>query len=131
MSKVSLWRTHPTLYRQVMLIAVLNILLGINFHIFVPTFLVWNQSNRLWGTAFILIGLAEILSLHVWRNLRAVRAAMGVCVAYTLYFGIGTMQPVTEGSGSAQLPLLYGGLVIGKLLLLLEPYINRWTGKWK
>jgi hypothetical protein len=127
--RVDVRKTHPTLYRQSMLFGIGNVVLGVNFHVFTPTFLVYGLPNWVWGTAFIALGIGEVFFLNVYRRLDMARLVMALCVAYTSVFALGTMQPALEGKGSLQLPILYGLLVVWKLLLLLEPFINPWTAR--
>lgn len=126
---INLSRTHPNLYRIVMGYAVLCVAHGLNFWIFSPTFLIYDMPNWLWGTIFLAQGIFLLVFLKVRRSLRVVRAGMAFAVAYFLFLGIGTMQPVFEGQGSLQLPIWYVGAATFLIALLLEPFINPWTAK--
>jgi hypothetical protein len=126
---IRLSRTHPTLYRTVMLFAVLSIALGLNFWILAPTFWIYDQPNALWGTIFLALGTAKIVFLNFYRRLRAVRATMAFAVAYFLFLSVGTGQPFVEGQGSLQLPFLYLFCAVIQIPLLLEPFINPWTAR--
>lgn len=126
---INLSRTHPLLYRIVMGYAILCIAHGLNFWLLAPTFLIYDTPNWLWGTIFFALGISLLIFLNVWRTLRAVRAAMAFAVAYLLFLGVGTMQPVFEGQGSLQLPIWYLGAAAFLIALLLEPFINPWTAK--
>jgi hypothetical protein len=126
---IRLSRTHPTLYRTVMLFAVLSIALGLNFWILAPTFWIYDLPNALWGTIFLALGTAKIVFLNFWRRLRAVRAVMAFAVAYFLFLSVGTGQPFVEGQGSLQLPILYLFCAGFQIPLLLEPFINPWTAR--
>lgn len=136
--QVNLHRTHPTLYRLVMSIAVIQVALGLNFLIgkdvlgltsFTPAFYVWGMPNWLWATFFLAIGGSKLVFLNLYRSLRLTRATMALAVAYLSFFALGTMQPALEGKGSLQLPILYAGMVALNVWLLLEPFINPWTAK--
>jgi hypothetical protein len=122
-------RTHPNLYRTVMLFAVLSIALGLNFWILAPTFWIYDLPNALWGTIFLALGTAKIVFLNFYRRLRAVRATMAFAVAYFLFLSVGTGQPFVEGQGSLQLPFLYLFCAVIQIPLLLEPFINPWTAR--
>jgi hypothetical protein len=126
---IRLSQTHPSLYRSIMLLSTGSILMGLNFWIFNPAFLVYDLPNQLWGSIFLTLGIAEIVFLNLYRRLRLVRATMAFSIAYFAIFGLGTAQPVFEGKASLQLPILYGGLVVLYLVLLLEPFINPWTAR--
>jgi hypothetical protein len=126
---VNLRRTHPNLYRTVMTFAVMSVVLGLNFWILSPTFLIYDLPNVLWGTIFLVLGFAKIVFLNIWRRLRAVRAVMAFAIAYFLFLGAGTSQPFFEGSGSLQLPILYLGCAALQIPLLIEPFVNPWTAR--
>jgi hypothetical protein len=126
---IKLRLTHPNLYRTVMLFAVLSIALGLNFWILAPTFWIYDQPNALWGTIFLVLGIAKIVFLNFYRRLRAVRATMAFAVAYFLFLSVGTSQPFVEGQGSLQLPIVYLFCAVIQIPLLLEPFINPWTAK--
>lgn len=135
---INIRKTHPTLYRLVMSIALIQIALGLNFLVgkdvlsltsFQPAFFVWDMPNWLWAAFFLAIGVSKIVFLNFYRSLRLTRATMAFAVAYLLFFAVGTMQPAIEGKGSLQLPVLYAGIVALNVWLLLEPFINPWTAR--
>lgn len=127
--QINVRKTHPGLYRLVMLLAASSIALGINFVVFVPTFYVYGFPHELWAACFLALGVSKLVFLNVWRSLRLTRAVMGIEVAYTSVFALGTMQPALEGVGSLQLPILYLTLVVLEVALLLEPFINPYTAR--
>lgn len=121
--------THPSLYRMRMLSAGLSILLGLNFLFLNPTFLIYGQSNYLWGGIFLGLGGGEMFFLNVYRRLRCVRILMAASFSYSMLLAYGTCQPFIEGEGSLQLPVLYVGWAVVHAALLLEPFINPWTAR--
>jgi uncharacterized membrane protein HdeD (DUF308 family) len=121
--------THPSLYRMMMASGALSILLGFNFVFLHPAFLIYDQSNYLWGVIFLVLGASKILFLNVRRNLRLVRMSIAVSFVYVMCIAYGTCQPFIEDTGSLQLPLLYAGWAMFKGALLLEPFINPWTAR--
>jgi len=122
-------KTHPNLYRMIMLLAVLCLLLGLNFVVLHPTFLIYDQSNYLWGIIFFVIGTSQIVFLNFYPRLKMVRLSMSISVGYFLFLAMGTCQPFFAGVGSLQLPILYGAMAIIHLPLLFEPFINPWTAE--
>lgn len=125
--QIDVRKTHPNLYRMVMTLAVVCLLLGLNFLVLQPTFLIFDMPNVLWGAIFLALGGTKIVFLNVLRRLKLVRIAMAAAVAYFLFLGFGTTQPFVEGEGSLQLPIMYFALALLYLPLLLEPFINPWT----
>lgn len=122
-------KTHPNLYRMIMLLGGTCLLLGLNFLVLNPTFLIFNLPNQIWGISFLLIGTAKIVFLNISRKLVLVRLAMSFAVIYYMLLAIGTSQPFLEGTGSLQLPILYTCIAFIQFVLLLEPFINPWTAR--
>jgi len=122
-------KTHPNLWRVVMAFAVINVLLGLNFMLLHPAFLIYHQSNYLWGLIFLILGMSKITFLNFYRNLRLVRLTMGCEVAFMTSLALGATEPVFTSSASLQLPILYLGLAALELPLMLEPFINPWTAR--
>lgn len=96
-----------------------------------PTFLIYAQPNAVWAVSFLAIGASKLIFLNVYRRLRLVRLCMAVEVAFMMYLAWGTTQPYFTGKGSLQLPILYGVLALLQVPLLLEPFINPLTARWK
>lgn len=122
-------KTHPNLWRSVMLYASVNMLLGLNFLVLQPTFLIYDQSNYLWGVIFLAAGLAKVVFLNFYRSLRNVRLTMAFEVSFMFFIALGATQPFLEGEGSLQLPILYVGMALLELPMLIEPFVNPWTAR--
>ena len=122
-------KTHPNLYLAVSTLAGISVALGFNFWIFNPAFAVYGTSNRVWGSIFLLIGISKFVFLNLYRRLPLLRATMAVAVAFMLFFGIGTLEPVFQGKASVQLLILYLGLSLIQIPLLIEPFINPFTAR--
>jgi len=116
--------THPNLYYLMMVFAIVSLLLGLNFLILHPTFLIYGQSNWLWGSIFVVTGILKLFFLNFHRGLRTMRILMAFTVGYSLWLAGGTMQPFFEGQGSLQLPILYVALAAAQYPLILEPFVN-------
>jgi hypothetical protein len=82
-----------------------------------------------WAAVFLLIGLSGLVLLNLWRRLRLLRATTSLSVAYSLFLAVGTSQPLLDGKGSLQLPLMYLALAALQIPLMLEPFVNPWTAK--
>lgn len=126
---IDIRKTHPNLYWLVVILAVVQIALGLNFIINQPTFPIFSGPNELWASIFLVIGFGKLIALNLYRRLRLVRAFMALAVAYMMFLALGTTQPFLEGAGSLQLPILYAGLSALQIPLLLEPFVNPWTSK--
>lgn len=127
MSEIDIRKTHPNLYRLEMVISIMSFMLGLNFIINTPTFLIFDLPNVLWGTIFLVLSSCEVVFLNIIRRLRYVRACMAFSVTYMMFLAAGTTQPFFEGVGSLQLPILYAGVSAARMPLMLEPFINPWT----
>lgn len=128
--------TNPDLYLLTLLSVALALVLGLNFSLSAaglgipaPTFFIYDQSNYLWGGLFLALGASQLMFLHVFRNLRLIRALQAVSFTYCLCLGYGTTQPFYEGEGSLQLPAFYAAWGVFQLRLLLMPFINPWSAR--
>lgn len=126
---VNVRKTHPNLWRSVMAYAAINALLGLNFILLHPTFLIYETSNYVWGGTFLTLAAAKIVFLNLYRHLGAVRVAMAAEIAFMFFIAVGATEPFLDGIGSLQNPILYVGLAVLELPLLLEPFINPWTAR--
>ena len=124
---VSLRLLHPNLYRAVMLLSGWFILLGLNFVIFTPTYLIFGMPNELWGSFFLLIGATEFFFLNVMNRLIMVQMALATGIPLCFILTIGTSEPFIHGVGSFQLPIMYLGLAVLQIPLALEAPVNPWT----
>ena len=122
-------KTHPNFYWVLMLLAATGIALGCNFIFLQPAFLIWDGPNELWGGIFLVISVAKIVALNVYRRLRWLRATMAFTAAYMAFLAVGTAEPYVNGVGSLQLPILYVGLALFQVPLLMEPFVNPETAK--
>lgn len=127
MNEIDIRKTHPNFYWLVMTLATIAVLLGLNFIINQPTFLIHNAPNTLWGGIFLALGSGEIIFMNFYRRLRLVRACIAFGFTYTMVLAWGTTQPFFDGVGSLQLPILYAGLSVVQIPLMLEPVVNPLT----
>lgn len=127
--EINVRKTHPNLYWLLMFLAATGIALGLNFIFLQPTFLIWDAPNVLWGAIFLVVSVARVVALNVYRRLRWVRATMAFSAAYMAFLAIGTCQPFIEGNGSLQLPIIYAGMALLQVPLMFEPFVNPVTAK--
>jgi hypothetical protein len=121
-------RLHPALYRAVMTFAIGALALGVNFLVFTPTFLIFGMPNQLWGVLLVGIGVAQVTFLS-FKRIKGVRMALSLGFALYVILAFGTSQPLLEGKGSLQLPIMYATLAVLLVPLLLEAPVNPWTKK--
>lgn len=125
--KVYIRKTHPMLYHFLMAFACLWIGLSINFWYRTPTF---NPIPVLFPIiAFGVLGVALLIFLNVYRDLRLWRATLMVSVAWSLFWGVINSQQAFAGLASFQVPILFVFLAIGQILLLIESPVNPMTKK--
>lgn len=124
-------KTHPTLYRILMVLSIAGIALAVNFFFARPTFSIWSVPNSIWATIFLISSVNGIVALNVYRRLRLVRRTMAFSAAYMLFLAVGTSWPGWEGNASFQLPIVYAGLAAIQIILLWEPFLNPETAKWR
>lgn len=128
--------THPGLFFLMALSGVVFILQGLNFvaaaagfYIPEPTFLIFRQSNYLWGGIFLALGVSKLFFLSVHKNLLFLLVTQALALTYSLCLIVGTSQPFADKTGSLQLPIWIAGWSALLTFLLLEPFINRTTSR--
>jgi hypothetical protein len=124
---MDLRQLHPNLYFSVMFYACWAILLGVNFLVFTPTYLIFSLPNQLWGSVLLGIGVSELVFLNIRQVLKFVRLSMAASISLCGILAVGTCQPFAEGVGSLQLPIMYAFLAAFQFPLLIEPPVNPWT----
>lgn len=136
--EINIRKTHPNLYWLVMTLALVELALGVNFAggtlaswFPSPTFPIYEAPNILWGAIFLGVSLSKFVFLNVYRRLRLVRLSMAIEVGFMLFLAWGTAEPGMTSKGSFQLPIIYAGLALLQVPLLLEPFINPLTARWK
>lgn len=122
--QVSVRETHPTLYRVLMIIAIMFIALAVNLYFGKPTFNPYGLSKEVVGLVFLVLGVSKIVFLNLYHNLRLVRLIMAVSAAFMMFWGVSNSQQSFAGKASFQLPILYVTLAILNLFLLVEPASN-------
>lgn len=124
---VNIRKSHPNLYRLIMVLSVMYVLLGLNFFFTVPTFNPYNMPYPLVGAIFLTLGLLKIILLNVFRDLPWLRRIMALEIAVSFWWGIGASITFFRGQTSLQLSILYAGLSFLETCLLMEPYSNPLT----
>lgn len=126
---MSLADRHPNLALLITTIAVLDLLLGLNFLFLNPTFLIWHAPNWIWGSTFLILGTGKLFSLYVLNNQWAVKVFVLLNILYASCLAAGTSEPFLDGAGSLQLPIFYLGLAVIQVPTLVEPFLNPATAK--
>lgn len=121
---VNLRKTHKALYRSAMACALLSIGLGLNFLFFKPPFNPYSIDYRAVGAVFLALGSFKLFCLVYLKNLKLIRLSMAACIAFMLWWGVGTSFTFFTGQTSLQLPFLYIFVVTSHIIWLLEPYVN-------
>lgn len=121
--------SNPTLYRLLMILAVMRIALAINFWTSNPTFNPYGISKTLIGTVFLILGLWHLVFLNVVHDLAMVRTGSVALIFFLTAWGLGNMQQSLAGEASFQLPLIYLAIAAVHYILLLEPPVNPMTRK--
>lgn len=122
--KVNIRLTHPNLYFSLVVFALINIGLGLNFLFANPTFNPYQIDKTVIGCIFLALGLLKVIFLQFSRNLKILRLVMAGEVVFMLFWGIGTTITFFRGQTSLQLFVLYAGLAALESFLLLEPIVN-------
>lgn len=127
--KVSVRKSHPNMYRVLMIIALMSIALAINLYLTTPTFNPYGLSKTLIASIFLGLGISQIILLNLYRNLKLVRLTTATSVSFMMFWGVSNTQQAFAGKSSFQLPILLVALAILQVSLLTEPVANPLTKK--
>lgn len=128
-SKVDLRKTHPTMYHAIMVLSLGRVALALSFWFSRPTFTPYGIHRYIAGVVFFLLGASQLVFLHIFRDLRKIRAALNLSGAVMLMWGIVNTQQVFHGKASFQLPIVFVTLAAVQYVLLIEPPVNPVTRK--
>lgn len=123
--------THPNLYRSMMTTGLIEFALGLNFLLTTPTFQQFGIHKNIIGTGFLLLGLAYVVFLNIYRSIRIARLLTVIGATFMVFWGVGTTETFFAGRSSLQLCILYFGLAALQVPLLLEPFLNPVTANGK
>lgn len=122
-------KSHPALYRSIMIISVGVLLLALNLWLYTPTFQPLGIPFRVISLGFIIIGTSLIVFLNLFHRLALVRITLTISIAYMLFWGgINTIQ-FFDGKASLQLPVLLLIVAAVQAPWLIESPINPMTEK--
>lgn len=79
--------SHPNLYHGILTFSLINIALGLNFYFTNPTFNPYGIDKMIIGTVFLILGLAKVIFLVFWHNIRAVRVTMALEIGFMVFLG--------------------------------------------
>lgn len=122
-------KTHPGLYRSLMVFGATGVALGLNFLFSTPTFNPYGINKAVIGAVFMTLGVGQVAALNVFHNLRMVRIVLAVSLGVTFFWGLSNAQQFFAGRASLQLPILYVALALLQLPLLIESPVNPMTEK--
>lgn len=124
---VSIRKTHPAMYRVLMIVAVMFVALALNLYLTTPTFNPYGISKTLIATIFLVLGVSKIIFLNIYHNLKLVRLMVAIATSFMMFWGVSNSQQSFAGKASFQLPILYITLALINLPFLVEPASNPLT----
>lgn len=127
--RVKIRKTHPSLYRALMILGVMDIALAFNFWYSTPTFNPYDIPKNVIGVIFFFIGFSQVLFLNVLHDLRVVRVVLAVSVGFMFFWGASNAEQFFAGKSSLQLPILYMAISLLQIPLLTESPVNPMTEK--
>lgn len=127
--RVIIRKSHPALYRALMVLGCMGVALALNFWFAKPTFHPYGWPQEIIGLAFFLLGTSQIVFLNLFHRLKLVRITLAVSVSFMLFWGLSNAQQFFAGNASLQLPILFVTISILQVPLLLESPVNPMTEK--
>lgn len=125
---VNLRKTRRGLYRSITSVAVVEVLLAVNYWWYTPTFNPYGIDKSIVAIGFGVLGLGQLVFLNFWHNLPKLRFAQMLSTGFTFAWGIGNTQQVFDGRASWALPVLLGGFCVWQILNMIEPPANPMIG---
>lgn len=125
--RVSIRKTHPNMYRFLMVIALMSTALAVNLYLTTPTFKPYGIEKEVIASIFLVLGFSQLVLLNLCHNLKLVRLTMAISIAFMLFWGGSNSQQAFAGKASFQLPILLVSLALLQLPLLIEPASNPMT----
>lgn len=127
---MNLKRSHPNLYKAYLVYAFLCISLGLNFIFLNPTFDPLDISKQVPGYIFLLLGVATLFFLRVYRNATWLRVTMASIIT-VMFFWCGALvfDFFRLAQTSLQLPITFAALGALGIPLMIEPPINPTTSE--
>lgn len=127
--KLVIRKSHPALYRALMVLGSGFFALALNFWLSKPTFSPYGVPKEVIGVVFFLLGSSLVVFLNVRHDLTAVRITLATSVGFMLFWGASNTQQWWAGNASLQLPILYMIISVLQFPLLIESPINPMTKK--
>lgn len=103
--------------------------LALNFWFTNPTFNPYGVDKNIIGFVFAAIGVAQMMFLAVFRDLRMVRMMLAVSLGWFMFWGLSNTQQFFAGKSSLQLPILFVVVSALQVPLLTESPVNPFTEK--
>lgn len=116
-SRLNVRKTHPTMYREVTSVGLIEIALAFNFWYSNPTFNPYGINKVYVGVGFFVLGVTLLVLLNR-RSLLSARIVMTASVAITFAWGGGNTQQFFAGNASLQLPILFVGFGVWQIFLV-------------
>lgn len=119
---VDIRKTHPNLWRMLMVVGVYYLADGGSYLYYTPTF---NPLHKtLVAGIYLTLGVAFMVTLNVWRHLTAVRATTAASVAWGLFWAVRNTPQVFAGHASMALPFALTVIALVQIPMLYEPATN-------
>lgn len=125
--RLNIRKTHPALWRSIMIVCLTSIALAANFWGSNPTFNPYEIPKNIIGLVFFVLGASQLIFLNVVHSLRMVRIGLATSIFWMLFWGASNTQQFFAGNASLQLPILYLALAALQMPLLTESPVNPMT----
>lgn len=127
--RVTIRKSHPSLYQSIMVLGVTSIALAFNFWYSNPTFNPYGVDKNIIGVIFAVLGVGQIVFLNLIKDLRMVRLILATSISWMFFWGLSNTEQFFAGKASLQLPILYVAGAILQIPLLVEAPVNPMTEK--
>lgn len=125
--RVNLRKTHPGLYRGIMLFSLFCLATSLNYFFSKPTFNPYGIPKESIGLVYLSISLVLLVLMNIFRNLKLVRITMALSSGFLVFWGISNTQQAFAQKASFALPILLVYIALSLIRDLLEPPVNPMT----
>lgn len=126
---INIRKSHPGLYRGIMLFLFFCLATSLNYFFSKPTFNPYGIPKELIGLIYLSISLVLFVLLNLLRNLKLVRITLALSSGFLIFWGISNTQQGFAHKASFALPILLVYIALSLVNDLLQSSVNPMTRK--
>lgn len=125
--KVHIRKTHPGLYKHIMIAGIGNISLALNLWFFPPAFMPYGVNRFPVGILFFVLGVSLVVFLNIHRDLRKIRLALTISCWFSVGWAVSNTYQFFTANASLQLPIYIIIVAAHQVVAAIESPVNPMT----